>query len=295
MKVRNDLKLPAAIVKAVDTELYNKPGCLSATTLIKGMKEIILTERHFDEITVDAADRLPALIGTAFHKLMEGHSPSELKTEMYLEAKHESGITITGRLDAYNQNTGEIIDYKTCSVWKPQFSDFDDWDKQGLIYAWLLRRNDLPVKAVKFIALCKDWNRSEAERGADYPQSPVLIHEADPNTENLVNIGLFIDLKTAGYVMARDLKDDEIPPCGRDERWAREDTFAVMKQGTKKAVRVFPKRAEAEAYLALLCTRAGQYYITERPGSSVKCESWCDVRQWCNFWRDNINKNTGAQ
>ncbi|MDR2494930.1 MAG: hypothetical protein LBD24_06890 [Spirochaetaceae bacterium] len=164
MKVRNDLRLPAAIVKAVDKELHNKPDCLSATTLIKGIKEIILTERHFDEIEVGAADRLPALLGTAFHKPMEENGLPKLETELYLETKHGSGITVTGHIDAYNRDTGEITDRKTCSVWKTQFSDFDDRDYQGLICAWLLRRNGLPVKNIKFIALRKDRNRNEAKR-----------------------------------------------------------------------------------------------------------------------------------
>ena len=105
MKIRNDLNLPDAVVKAVHTEPHNKPDCLSATTLLLGTKEIILTERHFHEIEVDVADRLPAFIGTAFHKLMENHTPSNLQTEIYLETRHNNGITKpstrTGKTTAY--------------------------------------------------------------------------------------------------------------------------------------------------------------------------------------------------
>lgn len=56
MKVTNRLHLPEAFVKAVSVERHNKAGCYSATTLNKGVKEIILQERHWEEFTVDAAD-----------------------------------------------------------------------------------------------------------------------------------------------------------------------------------------------------------------------------------------------
>ena len=56
MIVSNRLNLPEAFVNAVSTIRHNAAGCFSATTLNKGAKEIILSDRHFDEITVDAAD-----------------------------------------------------------------------------------------------------------------------------------------------------------------------------------------------------------------------------------------------
>jgi hypothetical protein len=47
----------------------------------------------------------------------------------------------------------------------------------------------------------------------------------------------------------------EVPPCTPEERWGRPTRFAVMKQGQKRAVRVFDTREEAEAYV----TKAGLY------------------------------------
>ena len=67
MKVTNKLNLPAAFVNAVSTTRHNAAGCFSATTLNKGAKEIILSDRHFDEVEVDAADSVWAVWGTAVH------------------------------------------------------------------------------------------------------------------------------------------------------------------------------------------------------------------------------------
>ena len=71
MNVTNRLRLPEAFVKAVSTTRHNEAGCFSATTLNKGAKEIILTDRHFDEITVDAAESVWAVWGKAVHAMLE--------------------------------------------------------------------------------------------------------------------------------------------------------------------------------------------------------------------------------
>jgi hypothetical protein len=48
------------------------------------------------------------------------------------------GITVTGRIDNYDMQNGTIRDYKTASVHKVKFNDFNDWYLHGMIYAWLL-------------------------------------------------------------------------------------------------------------------------------------------------------------
>lgn len=78
MRVTNKLNLPEAFVKAVSTDRHNKAGCFSATTLNKGTKEIILTDRHWDEIEVDASDNVWAVFGTAVHKIMQAQDASFL-------------------------------------------------------------------------------------------------------------------------------------------------------------------------------------------------------------------------
>ena len=56
MKITNKMGLPEALVRAVQREQHNKPGHISVTTLQKGVKEIILTQRHWDEFEMDVAD-----------------------------------------------------------------------------------------------------------------------------------------------------------------------------------------------------------------------------------------------
>jgi hypothetical protein len=70
MIITNKMNLPEALVKAVTTRRHNNPGRLSATTLLNGMKQIILTDRHWDQLEDDVSDRFWAIFGTAVHALL---------------------------------------------------------------------------------------------------------------------------------------------------------------------------------------------------------------------------------
>ena len=124
MKVSNRLHLPEAFVKAVSVERHNAAGCLSATTLNKGAKEIILSDRHFDEIVVDAADSVWAVWGTAVHALLESQPDNNCHEESFKVPVSNSFVT--GQVDSDDMENGVINDWKTASVCKVQFNDSKD-------------------------------------------------------------------------------------------------------------------------------------------------------------------------
>ena len=71
MNITNNFNLPEGFVKSISSTPHNKEGSLSATTLISGMKNVILTQRHWNEITKDASDFVWSTFGSAFHSIME--------------------------------------------------------------------------------------------------------------------------------------------------------------------------------------------------------------------------------
>jgi hypothetical protein len=278
MTITNKLNLPAGLVKAVTTERHNAPGCISATTLLKGVKEIILTERHWEDLTDDVADRVWAVFGTAVHELLEHEGETDFTEE---EIRYKVGdVTVTGRLDNYDMATGTICDYKTASATKVKLHDFDDWERQGLMYAWLMTKNNFPVKRCRFIAMLKDHSKTEAARDHQYPQSPVYVYEFDVTPTKLFTIGLFIRSRVNRYIGYKDTPDDEIPACAPQERWERPTKYAVKKEGRKTAVKLFDDQAEADAKAAELGTG---HYVEHRAGESVKCQSYCLCSGFCNF------------
>ena len=291
MKVTNELNLPEGIVRAVDTEPHNKSGKeLSATTLLKGIKEIITTQRHWEELTDDAANRMWAVFGTAVHALLETEGEHDF-TECDLKAINE-GVTITGKIDNYNMETGLITDYKTASVWKIMVGDFEDWRMQGIIYAWLLAKNGFKVERCRFIAILKDQSKSKARYDSKYPQLPVHIYEFPIGMAELNEAETYITNRLAEYLKYKDKADDEIPPCTDKERWAEETTYAVKKQGNKRAVRVLTSPIEAQNLAAEL---GDGHSVETRPGVSKKCIDYCTCCDFCNFYNSFVKNQEPSE
>ena len=289
MTITNNLNLPHGLVAAVSPKRHNEPGSLSATTLLKGVKEIILSERHWEEMTDDAANRVWAVFGTAVHALLEQEGADDFTEETL--SFEVAGIKVTGRIDNYNMSEGIVTDYKTASVWKVKFREFDDWRRQGLTYAWLLMRNGFPVSKCRFVALLKDHSKTEAARHSDYPQEPVYIYEFDVRESVLCDTEIRIANKVREYLILKDAPDDEIPACTAEERWASPDKWAVMKKGRKSAVRVLDSQEEAEK----LAMDDKALYVEYRKGASKKCEGYCPCREFCSYWKSLQEEQESAQ
>ena len=287
MTITNKQNLPAGLVKAVSTDRHNLAMCLSATTLLQGLKQIILTDRYWEQLEDDAADRIWAIWGSAVHSLLESEGENDF-TEQEMSYK-VGDITITGKIDNYylnsEMNSGIISDYKTASVNKIRFNDFSEWHMQGMIYAWLLTRNNFPVERCRFIALLKDHSKTDAMRDRTYPQSPVFVYDFLVTAGDLFKTGNFIRGKVSEYLKYYEAVDDEIPPCLPNERWERPSKYAVMKEGRKNAVRLFDDKISADEKMAEL---GKGHYIEQRSGGSVKCQSYCICRNFCNYYRENV-------
>jgi hypothetical protein len=280
MQITNNLQLQLAFVHAVSTERHNAPHCYSATTLNKGAKEIVLTDRHYDEITVDASEQIWAVWGTAVHALLESEKDDNFHEERFKVAVGNSYVT--GQVDSYDMERGIINDWKTASVWKVQFADFADWRAQGLTYAWLLTKSGLEVKKCRFVALLKDHSKTKAKHDASYPQSPVFVYEFDVTAEDLAATEARIIAKVTEIENAYKLGDDDIEPCTLEERWADGEKYAVMKNGRKTAVKLFDNQQDAEAYAGEL---GNSHYVEHRPAVSRKCEDYCSCCDFCNFYK----------
>ena len=285
MKVTNVLNLPEAFVKAVSVRKHNAEGCYSATTLNKGTKEIILESRHWDELTVDAADEVWAVFGTAVHALMESIADSCFHEESYKTAVLNS--TVTGTADSYDLEHEILYDWKTASSWKVIYKDFEDWKKQGLTYAWLMHRAGLNVKKCRFVALLKDHSKTQAERDGSYPQSPCTVYEFDVTADLLDETEKRIFEKIADIEAAEKLPDDDIPECTPEERWATPTKYAVMKEGRKSAISggVCDTLEEAEK---LAAEKGKGHYVETRRGEDKKCKNYCLCKKYCSYYNQYV-------
>lgn len=279
MRVSNRLGLPQAFINALNLERHNAEGEISATTLLKGACETVLTDRHFDEIEIDVADCVWQIWGSAVHLIFEKAGIEGFTEEKFTVSVSNSKVT--GRVDLYDLENETVYDWKTASVWKVRFNDFSDWDKQGLIYAWLMKQNGLKVKEIRFVALLKDHSKSKARQDSFYPQKPAIVHIVKVTPKALEEIETFIKRKVAEFELAKMLPDTELTPCTKEERWATDDKWAVIKSGRKSALKVCNSEKEAQEYIKIL----GGTDIEFRKGESKKCKDYCICKEFCTFYK----------
>lgn len=286
MKITNKTGLPMPFVRMAESDYKPTPKRYSATTLLKSTREILLKRRHDGDIEQDCSEMIWLLFGQAVHSILEkyGTGKSEFVEEK-IETTLPNGYTVSGIIDFYDIDKQVVVDYKTASVWKVMYKDFDDWKKQGLIYAWLLKRNGLPCKKVEFYAILKDHSKTEAKFKPDYPKLPVQKVSFAVNEKELDEIEQFITAKIEELAIYEDLPDSELPLCTPEERWNSGDKFAVMKKGNKKALRVLDSKEEAEKYIA----EHGGDFIDTRKGIDKKCTDYCLCCQFCDFYKSLQN------
>lgn len=283
----NKLGLPQPFVDAASRRREVIPNQYSVTTLLKGTCEIILSRRHYSEVTEDVADRVWAIFGSAVHKILEQgiESPEQIK-EGFI--KTEVGkYTLTGIFDLYDGSTGTVTDYKTAGTIKYQKKEFDDYRQQTLMYCWILRRLGFEANKGEIIMILRDWVKSKAKYDSSYPDSQVQKVSFTFDENDFENCENFIMQKFAEIEQAEELPDDLLTPCDEKERWHRADAWAVVKDGNKKAYRVLDNM-EAAFKLADDMSDSPKddksYHVEERPGEDAKCEGYCAVRQWCPLW-----------
>lgn len=283
MIITNNTNLPAPFVKMAEDHYEIKPKRYSVTTLLKPVREILLNRRYNDVIEQDCSDMIWLLFGQATHAILEKYSVGKTEfAEERLEYKLENGYTVSGVIDLYDMEKSELVDYKTASVWKVIKRDFDDWRKQGLMYAWLLRKNGLPCDNVTFYAILKDHSISKAKREADYPKSNIFKYAFPVTDSAITEIDKFIRDKIDEIIANENNPDDELPLCSMADRWNDGDKYAVMKKGRKTALRVLDSEQEAALYMQ----NNGGDYIEKRPGEDKKCNDYCRCCTKCNYWQE---------
>ena len=142
MRITNRANLPTPFVRMAEDKYTITPKRYSVTTLLKPVREILLNRRHNEEIEQDCSDMIWLLFGKAVHSILEKYSSGVSEfTEEKLTVELENGYTVSGVVDLYDIEKKEVVDYKTASTWKVIYKDYEDWRKQGLAYAWLLRKN----------------------------------------------------------------------------------------------------------------------------------------------------------
>lgn len=281
MQITNRHNLPAAFVRAV-TENMRDPvdGRYSVTEILNPVQEILLTREHWSQIQRDASEFIPQVFGSAVHDYLARYDMTG-QSEQRLSVGVVPGFVLTGQYDLFDPTTLTLTDYKTASVWKVVHEDYEDYRRQGLMYAWLLHRAGQHVERCVFHILLKDWSDAESERHAEYPPEGIVTYAFQVTASGLREIEDFIRDR-AGMLTTRTET-----ACTATERWNTGDKYAAMKNGRKTAVRVCDTRQDAES--------AGGDYIEVRPGIDKKCNKYCLAAPWCKQHRTILTADISAE
>lgn len=277
MKYTNKLNLPEVFSNCFKNEdketIENR---YSVTEILGSIREILLYRKYRNEITVDISDKIPALFGSAVHKILEENKTDDCEAEVKLEIKFGNN-TLVGIIDSLNLKELLIEDYKTTTTSKVSKNDFSDWYHQDMMYAYMvLIIYDVKIKKLKNYALLKDWSKIKAATSTNYPQSPIFIWEYNVQDSDYDYIYKFIKNKLADIHEHKN----NLPECTDEEKWYTGTKYAVYKNvGDKRATIVCDTEQEAHDYITNKCNGAGQ--IEVRKGENLKCKYYCDCAKFC--------------
>lgn len=284
MIITNKLGLPEAFVQMAQQNEKMADNEIRVTSLLNGLCEEELKRRYYGEIVQDVSDMIWMLFGTAAHAVLENQDESDTQfKEERLKMKVSNSI-LTGKSDLYDAKTKTITDYKTTSVWKIIYQDYEAWEKQLMIYAALWINAGFPVEKCEIIAILKDHSKTKAKLDPNYPQLPVQKITFTVTKERLAKTKEYIETRVAEREALRDLKDEELPICTLAERYNDGDKYAVMLNNRKKALRVLDDYAEAKDWMK----ENGGDYINVRKGENKKCKEYCAVKDFCPHMKGRI-------
>ena len=283
----NSLDLPQPFVDAVTSDHQYKPRRYSVTEVLGGTCEAVLKRRHSGEATEDVSDRLWAVLGSAVHKVLESaqgapeqHQEQWLCVPIDVDGKTYS---MSGIPDLYDEATGTVTDWKVTSCWQVLFGDYEKWRKQTLAYCWMLRQKGQDAHKGQIVAMLRDHQQRKARTEKDYPKHPVVVKQWDFSDDDFSEIGDLIAKWFLDATSQEKLPDDELEPCSPESRWHKPDTWAVVKNGNKRATKVLDSEGAAEGYMDQL--KESTYHIEFREGEDTRCQSYCSVAQFCPYGR----------
>jgi hypothetical protein len=320
MRITNvhGISLPLALWLLNDEYDYNPdPNYISATTLLKSTKQIILKRRvDSADLEMDLSDLIPSRLGSAFHDSMEkawnnkpkislkklgypddvidliriNPTPEELAATpnaipIYLEQRASRTIEVNGRKitigGKYDQVVdGHIFDGKSTSVWGYLAGDKDeDYQKQGSVYRWL-NPDIVTDDTMTIMFLFTDWQRMMTKTRADYPKIRTVDKEIP--LLSLQDTEAFIRDKVAEVYRLIDEPEAKLPPCTDKELWRSAPTFKYYADPAKtdgRSTKNFDDAASANAYWKM--EKGGKGVVITTPGEAKAC-AYCAAYEICN-------------
>ncbi len=301
MKLTNKFNLPQSFVNCVESLVYDPresdPNRISITSLINNPLPKLLSTKHWAELEEDVSEHIWRIFGSAAHYVLAQIDKDKEKSKNHLiEQKITEvvdGITVVGKLDLYDAKTTAVEDYKFTSIWSVKFGKHEEWEKQLNPYAWLLRKAGFEVNKLQINAVLKDWRKSEGLKYEDYPPIPFKVIPVKLWT--FEEQQKFVEERVAVYKKALATPLNELVVCSPEERWKKDDEFAVYKNTNKTASRLLETAEQAEDWITQNKKGNESYKIVKRPGIDLKCTEYCAAAKYCTYYKENYERQNSKE
>lgn len=313
-KFNNSSNVPLALAVFLATDSYVKsdnPKTISATTLLKPVKQIILPSRiPQGEALPNLADLMASRIGSAVHDAIErswltNHKealaaiglPQRMidkviinptaaddlsdRIPIYLEQRVEkqvAGWTITGQFDFVSE--GKVQDFKTTSTYTyTKQTNSQKYIDQGSIYRWL-NPKIITEDTMEIHYIFTDWKAGFSSYEKNYPPNRFVTQSFSllpvMATDNMIRS------KIALIERYMDAPEVEMPWCTDDDLWRSAPKYKYYKNGDINAARStknFDSMQEAIHYQTTSGGNSGA--IKEVPGTVTACK-YCGAFAICS-------------
>lgn len=302
--------LSLAVFLATDTyDANDDPHTISATTLIKPLRQIILGARvPATEAVVDLEQMVASRMGSAIHDAIErawkqnythalsalGYPQKVIERVMinphrdnledwvipiYLEQRLQKNVgkwSVTGKFDFIGD--GRVEDFKTTSVYTAIHNTNDDkYILQGSIYRWLdpklITRDEMAIQWI-----FTDWSRAKALSDPKYPQK--RIQQKILPLKSIQETEQFIRRKIELIEQYWDVDEALIPHCNDEELWRSEPVWKYYKNpaSTRRSTKNFDTKQEAFIRMA---EDGNVGVVREVPGQVTACR-YCAAFSACS-------------
>lgn len=308
---RYGVSLPAAIWLLHDEyEYFDDPKYFSATTLLKPIKQIVLTRRvPSDQKAMDLTDFMNVRYGSAVHdstevamrrgaiKALQTLGFDQETRDRFLVnpteaelAKHENPIVAWVENRVFKKVLGHVIGGKYDLIFDGAIRDW----KTAKVYSWIMGSNDWkfqmqlsiyrwlnPDKITEDVGYIdhffKDWMAGDAAKNPKYPQAPI-IEKAYPLIP-LIEVQQWVEDRLRLINTSMEREEKFIPECTPEDLWMSPPVFKYYSNPAKldRATRVFDTMPEASAFQA---TKAGAGVIIPIRSEAKAC-AYCSAAPVC--------------
>lgn len=308
-----------------DYDLTKRPDNVwSCTEIIGSPKIAVLKRRHWDDLVVDASDRLWSMMGSAMHSVVE-HKIATKSRERLSEERwvlrvpirggdwncwfldkgqkiedqswyKKDDYYVSGRMDTYDAEEKSLEDYKFTSAWTFVYnSREEEWTAQLNMNRFAVELAGFQVEKLRIGGLLRDFDKKKV--GSDnYPSGSIVEKSIRilPDDE----IKAYILDRVSLHFLMLERSDYAIPECTEEERWYRAGKYALMKKGKKRAEKLFPETPDGKVEAEHMCRqmndvseKGSPFYIEPRPGEDKRCHDYCDCNTFCNYYQDRYGES----